>query len=162
MDDKITLASELCDALRNCGFTLATAESCTGGAVASAVTSCPGCSDVYKGSVVAYSNEIKSSLLGVSPRTLAQWGAVSEQTVREMALGVQRVLHCDCAVATSGIAGPAGGTDEKPIGTVWVAAVVGDTVKTELLQLGNKGRAENICETVKKALSLLLNMVHES
>lgn len=162
MEECKLLASKLNAALREKGLMLATAESCTGGAVAASITSCAGSSDVFKGGVVAYSNEVKSSLLGVSPRTLAACGAVSEQTVREMVLGVMRVLHSDCAVATSGIAGPSGGTDDKPVGTVWIAVAVGENVKTELLQLQDKGREENICASVKKALSLLTNLVRES
>ncbi len=161
MEECRLLALELNNALREKGLLLATAESCTGGSIAAAITSCAGSSDVFKGGVVAYSNEVKSSLLGVSPRTLAICGAVSEQTVREMVLGTQRVLRCDCAVATSGVAGPSGGTVDKPVGTVWVAVAVGDCVKTELLQLEDKGRGNNICASVKKALSLLLNMVRE-
>ena len=134
---------------------LSTAESCTGGGVAAAITSCPGSSDVFKGAVVAYSNEVKSSLLGVSEDTLRLFGAVSEETVREMAAGVSSVMKSDCAIATSGIAGPGGGTKEKPVGTVWVATLVAGAVSATLLQLPDKGRDENIKATIIRALELL-------
>ncbi len=102
------------------GLWLATAESCTGGLVGHLITNVPGSSNYYRGGVISYANEAKVSLLGVSPATLAQFGAVSEQTVLEMARGVRIALQADIGVATSGIAGPSGGTLEKPVGTVWV------------------------------------------
>lgn len=101
--------------------TMATAESCTGGLIAHQITSVAGCSRYYKGGVVSYSNELKQALLGVKPQTLAQYGAVSEETVCEMATGAIKQLQADYAVAVSGIAGPDGGTPEKPVGTVWIA-----------------------------------------
>ena len=108
--------------LRAAGKTLALAESCTGGHLSELITSVAGCSDYYKGSVTSYSNEVKMNVLGVRPDTLRQFGAVSEACVREMADGVLRVLDTDYAVATSGIAGPGGGSPEKPVGTAWLAA----------------------------------------
>ena len=107
--------------LRAEGKTLALAESCTGGHLSELITSVAGCSDYYKGSVTSYSNEVKMKVLGVRPETLAEFGAVSEQCVREMAAGVLRALDTDYAVATSGIAGPGGGTPTKPVGTAWLA-----------------------------------------
>lgn len=101
-----------------------TAESCTGGYIAHMITSVPGSSDYFPGSIVSYSYEMKTKLLGVRPDTLIKFGAVSEETVREMAAGALKTLHADVALAVSGIAGPGGGTDEKPVGTVWMA--VGD------------------------------------
>ncbi|OWY26036.1 competence/damage-inducible protein A [Sphingobacteriales bacterium UPWRP_1] len=100
---------------------MATAESCTGGLIAHQITSFAGSSRYFKGGVVSYSNELKQALLGVKPETLAQYGAVSEQTVCEMAVGAIEKLQADFAVAVSGIAGPDGGTPEKPVGTVWIA-----------------------------------------
>lgn len=100
---------------------MATAESCTGGLIAHQITSFAGSSRYFKGGVVSYSNELKQALLGVKPETLAQYGAVSEQTVCEMAAGAIEKLQADFAVAVSGIAGPDGGTPEKPVGTVWIA-----------------------------------------
>ncbi|MBK8969565.1 MAG: CinA family nicotinamide mononucleotide deamidase-related protein [Lewinellaceae bacterium] len=98
-----------------------TAESCTGGYIAHMITSVPGSSDYFPGSIVSYSYEMKTKLLGVRPDTLIKFGAVSEETVREMAAGALKTLHADVALAVSGIAGPGGGTDEKPVGTVWMA-----------------------------------------
>lgn len=109
--------------LKNLNLTVATAESCTGGYIAHLITSIPGSSAYFKGSVVSYSNEIKTSILGVSPDTIEEYGAVSRETVTEMAQGVLKKLNSDCAVAVSGIAGPDGGSEDKPVGTVWIAVI---------------------------------------
>lgn len=109
--------------LKNLNLTVATAESCTGGYIAHLITSIPGSSAYFKGSVVSYSNEIKTSILGVNPGTLEEYGAVSRETVTEMAQGVLKKLNSDCAVAVSGIAGPDGGSEDKPVGTVWIAVI---------------------------------------
>ena len=101
--------------------TIATAESCTGGRLAAALNAQSGSSAYYMGSVIAYDNSVKTNLLGVSQTTLQTHGAVSEDTVRQMAEGVRRLMHTDYAIATSGIAGPTGGTPDKPVGTVWIA-----------------------------------------
>lgn len=153
------IAEMLNDELRRRGFTVCTAESCTGGVIAAAITSVPGCSDVFKGSVVAYSNEVKMSVLGVSGKTIEEHGAVSESVVREMVCGVCRLMQCDCAVATSGVAGPGGGTDDKPVGTVWMAVSVAGNVEARLFRLKDEGREKNICTSAEKALSLLLETV---
>ena len=102
-------------------LTLATAESCTGGYLAHMITSVPGSSRYFKGSVIAYSNEVKTAQLGVSTEDLKQQGAVSEEVAKAMAEGVRKALNTDIAIATTGIAGPDGGTIEKPVGTVWIA-----------------------------------------
>jgi nicotinamide-nucleotide amidase len=102
-------------------LTLATAESCTGGYLAHMITSVPGSSRYFKGSVIAYSNEVKIAQLGVSAEDLKQYGAVSEEVAKAMAEGVRKELNADIAIATTGIAGPDGGTVEKPVGTVWIA-----------------------------------------
>lgn len=160
MNEQVKIVAErVVERLLSRGYTIATAESCTGGSIAAAITSVPGCSAVFKGSVVAYCNEVKASVLGVSRETLSAHGAVSEDTVRQMALGVQSLLKADCAVATSGIAGPGGGTPEKPVGTVWVAVAVDDIVKTRLLKLSDSGRLRNIENSVSEAMLLLLEMV---
>ena len=117
-----TLQSVIGKRLRASGKTLSLAESCTGGHLSKLITSVAGCSDYYKGSVTSYSNEVKMKVLGVREETLRQFGAVSEQCVREMASGVLRALDTDYAVATSGIAGPGGGSPAKPVGTAWLAA----------------------------------------
>ncbi len=106
--------------LREKGLTLACAESCTGGLISKRITDIAGCSDVFVGSCVSYANEAKVKLLGVSEETLREWGAVSEQTAKEMARGVRNVLGTDIGVSVTGIAGPGGGTPEKPVGTVFL------------------------------------------
>lgn len=150
------LIAQLAACLEAKGLTLGTAESCTGGRVAAAITSWPGCSTFYKGGVVAYANEVKMDLLKVSRQTLAVHGAVSEATVREMVAGTQRLLHVDCAVATSGIAGPGGGTPEKPVGTIWMAAGVRGSEPLVFCQSGDEGRESNARRAAKRALELLL------
>lgn len=107
--------------LKNNKLTLSTAESCTGGKIASKITKNPGCSLYFKGSVVAYSNEIKQNILKVDKQNLMNYGAVSKQVVEQMADGVRNLFKTDYAVATSGIAGPDGATNGKPVGTVWIA-----------------------------------------
>jgi PncC family amidohydrolase len=102
------------------GLWLATAESCTGGLVGHLITNVSGSSNYYRGGVVSYANEAKMHLLGVRPGTLEAFGAVSEQTVLEMARGVRKALQADIGISVSGIAGPTGGTTEKPVGTVWI------------------------------------------
>ena len=107
--------------LKNKSFTISTAESCTGGTIAHLLTAVPNISNYYKGSVVAYSNSIKINILDVSKKNIEEYGAVSEQVVKDMVLGVKNKFQSHFAIATSGIAGPSGGTDDKPIGTTWIA-----------------------------------------
>lgn len=120
-DGDATPAEIVIGLLKEKGLTLSTAESCTGGTVASRLTSVPGASEVYMGSVVSYSNDVKSRVLGVNEDVLVRNGAVSQPVVEAMALGVTGVCGTDCAIATSGIAGPGGGSAEKPVGTVWIS-----------------------------------------
>lgn len=154
-------ARKINEELRVRGLSMATAESCTGGLIASAITSVPGSSEVFKGGVVAYSNDVKNRVLGVSNELLEEHGAVSEAVVVEMVRGVCNLMRCDCGVSTSGVAGPGGGTKEKPVGMVWVAVSVCGNVKTSLLQLEDRGRLENICVSSEKVLSLLLKQLQE-
>jgi nicotinamide-nucleotide amidase len=121
-DQDISLQEVLGKILTERKQTLATAESCTGGHAAQLITSIPGSSAYFKGSIVAYDNEVKIKLLGVDPDILSASGAVSEETVRAMVRGVISLLKTDFAIATSGIMGPGGGTENKPVGTVWIAA----------------------------------------
>lgn len=136
------------------GYTLGTAESCTGGNIAHKITSISGSSAYYEGSVVAYSNKIKQDLLQVQANTLEEHGAVSEEVVIEMARGTQQLMKVDCAIAVSGVAGPTGGSPEKPVGTIWVAIAKGEEMYTKRLQLG-KDRLQNIERTTTIALNLL-------
>jgi len=117
-----SVAEILIEKLRAANLTVASAESCTGGNIAHAITLVPGCSDVMLGGVVSYANEIKAGLLGVSQADIDRYGAVSEPVVRQMAEGVCRATGALCSVATSGIAGPGGGSPDKPVGTVWIAS----------------------------------------
>ncbi|MGQ9707843.1 MAG: competence/damage-inducible protein A [bacterium] len=126
-----SLAEVLGELLRGMGLTIATAESCTGGLIGDLLTNVPGSSDYYLGGVVAYSNRTKMQVLGVNERTLKSYGAVSSQTVKEMATGVCRVIGSDCGIAVSGIAGPAGGTKDKPVGLVYIAVTLDSRVKVE-------------------------------
>ena len=142
------------DLLIDQGLSLATAESCTGGYLAHLITSIAGSSRYFKGSIIAYANEIKESTLGVNPATLEKHGAVSEETIIEMAKGVQAQMGVDIGIATSGIAGPDGGTEDKPVGTIWVAIAIGDEVKTRQLKLF-KDRLLNIQMTAVTSLAML-------
>ena len=116
--------------LRKKKLTIATAESCTGGMVAATLVNVPGSSDYFKGSVVAYANEVKERVLGVKRETLERFGAVSPQTAEEMALGVKKLLETDIGISTTGIAGPGGGTAEKPVGLTYFGIAIGNRVKT--------------------------------
>jgi nicotinamide-nucleotide amidase len=120
-EEDTSLSHSLLKLLKEKNRTLATAESCTGGYMAHLITSVAGSSAVYKGSIVAYANAVKEKLLNVSAGILKQHGAVSEQTVLEMAKAAREKLNTNYAIATSGIMGPDGGTEEKPVGTVWIA-----------------------------------------
>jgi nicotinamide-nucleotide amidase len=140
------------------GSTLSLAESCTGGMIAHLITSVPGSSRYFMGSVVAYSNKIKEKVLGVSAESLARYGAVSEQVVSEMASGVLKHFGTDYSIATSGIAGPAGGTLEKPVGLVWIAAGSREKIITEKFNFGNF-RETNIQRASLTALNMLRKLI---
>lgn len=126
--------------------TIATAESCTGGRLAAALNAQSGSSAYYMGSVVAYDNRIKEQVLGVAHDTLMEWGAVSEQTVREMAEGARALMQTDYAIATSGIAGPTGGTAEKPVGTVWIAWAMPEGTIAKCFHFGVAREREQITQ----------------
>ena len=141
------------------GLTLATAESCTGGNIARLLTAQAGASAYFKGGIVAYSNEVKESVLGVKHSTLEAHGAVSEATVREMAEGVRQRLGTDLAIATTGIAGPDGGTKEKPVGTVWIAVANANGTEANLLQFGANRRQQNIDRSTNQAFAMLIRLI---
>ena len=125
------VASNLVELLKARGITCATAESCTGGGVGSAITAVPGSSAVFAGGVISYSNDVKRAVLGVSARTLDDFGAVSSEVAAQMAAGARRLLQVDLAVSLTGIAGPDGGSVEKPVGLVWFGLATKDGVRTE-------------------------------
>ena len=136
--------------------TLSTAESCTGGAIAQRITSVPGSSSYFKGSVIAYANQIKEQMLGVSTETLQTFGAVSEETVKEMAQNVRKILKTDYAIAVSGIAGPEGGSEHKPVGLVYIAIADDTKVFVQKFYFG-----ENRLVTIEKAVITSLNMLRK-
>ena len=150
-----TLAGALGSILTERGETLATAESCTGGNIAHEITRVAGSSVYFKGSVVAYSNEVKTRVLNVSSETLSGFGAVSRETVLQMVSGVQRLLSSDCAIATSGIAGPGGGSVEKPVGTVWIAVRYGERSEAECFCFEGD-REQVIARATQSALLMLI------
>ena len=157
-DEDLPLAAIVGRELQRRGLTLATAESCTGGNIAHEVTRIAGSSAYFKGAVVSYANEVKTAVLGVSPDDIAAHGVVSEPVVRQMVAGACRVLATDCAVATSGIAGPGGATPGKPVGTVWMAARCGDRTIAACHHLpGDRDRVINRATT--EALLLLLHLL---
>ena len=141
----MVIEKEIGELLRSRHLTMGTAESCTGGYIAHLITRVAGSSDYFCGGVVSYSNEVKHHVLGVP-------------VVEQMALGAIRVLGCDCAVATSGIAGPGGGTPEKPVGTVWIAAALKDMVVSECCHFGTE-REDNIRLAANTALRMLQQLL---
>lgn len=141
--------------------TIATAESCTGGRLAAALNARSGSSAYYMGSVVAYDNTIKEQVLGVQIDTLMRYGAVSEQTVREMADNIRALMHTDYAIATSGIAGPTGGTPEKPVGTVWIAWATPTGTEAQCFHFGATREREQITQrAVTEALVGLIKYIN--
>ena len=142
--------------LKSSGLTVSTAESCTGGNIAHRLTLIPGISDCFKGSVVAYHNDLKINALGVSARDIEQYGAVSSQVATQMAEGARKVMQTDLAVATTGIAGPTGGTDEKPVGTIWISVSSPERTITRSFNFGQFAR-ENFIERSTMAALMMLN-----
>ena len=153
-EDSEDLGTYIGGLLRSTDKTLATAESCTGGYISHLITRVAGSSDYYKGSVIAYANEVKIDELNVRSSDIDQFGAVSQQVVEQMAVGVQQKMKTDYAIATSGIAGPTGGADEKPVGTVWIAVATPGGVVSKKYQFG-KLRDVNIERAAMTALGML-------
>lgn len=154
------ISREISELMWKDGFTLATAESCTAGNLAAAITAIPGSSHYYKGGVVAYANQVKENLLRVNTQTIELHGVVSEETVCEMVKGAMETLNTDYAIATSGVAGPGGGTPEIPVGTIWIA--VGSRSKIVTMKLdGNDGREQNIAKATCSALLLMRDLLKE-
>ncbi|WP_163714418.1 competence/damage-inducible protein A [Mangrovibacterium lignilyticum] len=144
--------------LQQAGAMVAVAESCTGGNIAHLYTEVPGSSDYFKGGVVAYSNEVKMALLGVKEETLMTQGAVSRETALEMVHGVKKALQTDYGIATTGIAGPDGGTDEKPVGTVWIAVSGKKETVVECFRF-HHNRERNIERSTQTALNMLRQLI---
>ena len=157
-DREQTLQEVIGEILRNSGKTVSTAESCTGGMIASLLTSVPGASEYYLGSVVSYSNSVKENVLEVPHDVIAGFGAVSPECVAAMAKGVRRLTGSDFSVATSGIAGPGGGSEEKPAGLVWVGVSSVNTVETMSFVFGND-RIRNIERFSASALDSLRKFI---
>jgi len=149
-----SLESVISTYLRKNSLTLSTAESCTGGKIATIISSLPGSSDIYKGSVVAYHNDIKFKILNVDRATILKYGAVSEECVIQMVNGVRDIMKTDYAIATSGIAGPDGGTADKPVGTLWIAISGPDFCETKKVVFSGD-RLRNIDRFSSEALNML-------
>lgn len=147
--------------LKKESMTLASAESCTGGSIAALITSIPGSSEYFKGSVVAYSNEVKRTVLNVSGDILKKYGAVSKAVVEEMAKGCLQLLKTDLVIATSGIAGPGGGTREKPVGTTWICVASKGKTVSQRYVMGDH-RDSNIQMTTQMALNMLRKIILEA
>lgn len=148
------IVERIADACRLAGLTVVTAESCTGGLIADSITDLPGSSDWFLGGVVTYSDELKVALLGVEPATITAHGAVSETVARAMASGARERLGADLAVAVTGVAGPGGGSAEKPVGLVWIACASDRAVVAERHVWSGDRRSNKVAST-EAALRLL-------
>jgi PncC family amidohydrolase len=149
------LAKRAGESLKERGLTLSLAESCTGGLIAHRITNISGSSDYFLGGVVAYSNEVKEKILGVPHNILVQYGAVSEECARAMAEGARRLFASDLALAVTGIAGPTGGTPEKPVGLVYIALAAEEGMRCKK-HIWNGDRLQNKAQSAEAALEMLL------
>lgn len=159
-EEDIPLEKILGDLLLSKKLTLSTAESCTGGNIAHLLTSIAGSSQYFKGSIVSYANEVKCNVLKVSSSDINDYGVVSEQIVREMALGVQQLLNTSCSISTSGIAGPDGGSDKTPIGTVWISTTLHNKIIAKEYHI-SKYRDANITGASNIAMIQLIQMIKD-
>lgn len=159
-EDDIPLEKAILDIMEQRGLTLSAAESCTGGYISHLITQHAGCSAVFYGGAVAYSYSLKESVLGVKEETLVEFGAVSEETVKEMTEGARTKFKTDYALAVSGIAGPDGGMENKPVGTVWIAVSSKDKTISKVFSFGNT-RIQNIERSATAALTMLLSLLRE-
>lgn len=155
------IEEQVVEKLKKLHYTVTTAESCTGGLLAGTILNVSGASTVYNEGYITYSNEAKKRILGVSSETLYRHGAVSEETAREMAIGVAKVAKADIGLSTTGIAGPTGGTKDKPVGLIYVACSILGKVSVKKLQL-NGTREENRNEAVRKTLEMLNEILGNS
>jgi nicotinamide-nucleotide amidase len=159
-DKDDTLESAIGDLLKAAGKSLSTAESCTGGTISSLITSVPGSSEYFLGSVTSYANSVKENVLSVPAQIIETYGAVSSECVAAMAEGVRKLTSSDYSVATSGIAGPGGGSDDKPVGTVWIGVTSEKGTETFRLRF-NSDRKRNIERFSSSALHILLNKIRK-
>lgn len=160
MNSKIyELSEEIGGLLKSEGATISAAESCTGGLISHAFTAIPGSSEYYLGSVTSYANEVKIKVLNVPAEAIAAHGAVSSETVAAMAAGVRELTGSDYAIASSGIAGPGGGSEEKPVGLVWIGFASRDSVET-ISYCQNVARMENIQNFTIRALQLVVDKLN--
>lgn len=159
-EDDFSLEKILGLRLKSLGLTLATAESCTGGNISKMITSVPGSSAYFRGAVVSYATEVKASVLGVPSEVIEEYGVVSEEVVLCMARGVSQLLESDCAISVSGVAGPDGGSEENPVGTVWICTKYKDQYEARKYQLG-KFREINILRATNYAMLQLLDNVNK-
>lgn len=148
-------SKQILDILYESGKTVSTAESCTGGRIAEALTMLPGSSDYYVGSVVCYATRIKEEILGVDHQLIEEKNVVSEEVAVEMVKGACKVMNTDYAIAVTGLAGPGGGTPELPVGTIWIACGAQDDIRTLRLE-GDHGREMNLTRATNEALTLFV------
>lgn len=161
-EEKITMQEVVGNLLKKFEKTISTAESCTGGYLSHLITSIAGSSQYYKGSIIAYANEIKTALLHVDEKIIALYGAVSSEVVIAMAQAIKEISHTDYSIAISGIAGPDGGTEEKPVGTIWIAVATPHEIFSQKFMLGND-RERNIKRAALFGLNMLrLKMLKEN
>lgn len=159
LENKV-LSKEILYIMYETGSTLSTAESCTSGRVAESITLMPGASAYFKGGIVAYSDELKAQLLGVDKEIIEKESAVCEDVAKQMAAGICEKLSSTYAIATTGFAGPGGGTEKAPVGTIWIACGTKDNIKTLKLTEDN-GRDINVARATNAALKLLLEILKE-
>ena len=162
MNDKVyKLAEQVIRMAQEQRRTISTAESCTGGGIGAALTAINGSSEVYVGGIISYSNAVKTSLLGVLKKTIKKHGAVSRQTAKAMAKGARKTLSTDIAISVTGIAGPTGGSPDKPVGTVWIGlAVQGQNASAQHFLFEGDGRENVRDETIIAALEILLRALN--
>ena len=154
------ISRQIGDILYASGLTIGTAESCTGGRISEAIIAIPGSSDYYKGGIVAYTDEVKERILGVPHEILEEYTAVSEEVARQMVLGTINTIDVDFAIASTGYAGPGGGTKDNPVGTIWLAYGNKEEVRTFKLT-ENFGRDINLAIATNKAIRLMLDFLKD-
>lgn len=154
------LAKRIGRMLSKKNFSLSVCESCTGGMLGSIITEIPGSSEYFKGGIIAYSNELKKKIIGVKNKTLKNFGAVSRETAKEMALGLKKLTHSDIGISITGIAGPGGGTKDKPVGLVYIGVILNKKIMVEK-NIFTGSRQQIRKKACEKALKLLIQMLKE-